>query len=99
MGGVNLVDHGPWNGAYQSTQVTGNTFIARDAMMKVGVAMGLMVWGGYNDSSFRTSGGVVTNNKFLSNGGEGYFAYGMCVPFATFKKKRSSIIDCQRLTL
>lgn len=72
-----MVDHGPWNGQYGRLTVSGNTFLAQDAMMKIGVAMGLMTWGGYNASTWRTNGGVITGNSFVANGGTGYFGYGM----------------------
>ena len=72
-----MVDHGPFNGDYTGTVVSGNTLITDDAMMKIGVAVGLMVWGGYNNSDYRTNAGTVEDNTFVSNGGTGYFGYGV----------------------
>lgn len=72
-----MVDHGPFNGDYSGSTISGNTIISDNAMIKVGVAVGLMAWGSYNVSTFRTQGGSITNNVFKSNGGTGYFGYGM----------------------
>lgn len=74
-----MVDHGPFNGDYTGTVVSGNTIIADDAMIKVGVAVGLLAWGDYNSSDYRTTGGVIEDNTFIANGGSGYFGYGTYV--------------------
>lgn len=79
LGGINLVDHGPFGGDYTGVVISGNTIRTEDAMIKIGVAVGLMVWGTYNDTSFRTFGASITGNNFVSNGGTGYFTYGMSV--------------------
>lgn len=72
-----MVDHGPYAGDYSGTTVSGNTIVSDNAMIKIGVAVGLMAWGSYNQSDYRTDGGSITNNVFKSNGGTGYFGYGM----------------------
>lgn len=46
-------------------------------MIKIGVAVGLLAWGDYNSSDYRTTGGIIMDNTFIANGnGTGYFAYG-----------------------
>lgn len=79
LGGINMVDHGPFNGDYSGTLVSGNTLVTDNAMTKIGIAVGVLVWGSYNDTSFRTNGGTVKNNIFKSNGNGGYFGYGVAV--------------------
>jgi len=79
LGGINLVDHGPYAGDYSGTVISGNTILADNAMIKVGVATGLMAWGTYNVSDYRTHGGIIRNNVFRANGGSGYFGYGIAV--------------------
>lgn len=63
MGGVNLVDVNPWSGD-SSVLVTSNQIVARSAMIKIGVAVGAMAWGSYNDTSYRTRNMVVRGNSF-----------------------------------
>lgn len=44
LGGINMVDMGPWKGDYKDVLVSGNQLITDGAMIKVGIAMGTMVW-------------------------------------------------------
>jgi len=44
---MNRVDWGPWYGDYNGVTVTGNTLIAKSAMIKIGVAIGPLSWGEY----------------------------------------------------
>ncbi|KAL8278716.1 hypothetical protein RQP46_008785 [Phenoliferia psychrophenolica] len=79
MGGVNLVDFGPYSGTFQGTEVTGNTFLANTTMIKIGVAIGVMSWGSNNATSSYTRGGKVSKNTFTSGSSAGYFGYGVTV--------------------
>lgn len=79
LGGINMVDHGPFQGDYTGVNVQGNNIRTENAMIKIGIAVGLMTWGTYNDTSFRTHGGNIAGNSFSSAGGAGYFGYGMWV--------------------
>lgn len=74
LGGINMVDWNPWSGSFEGTVVEGNTLIADTNMMKVGIAIGGMVWGSDNRTAARTFGGTVRNNVFQS-GSSGYFGY------------------------
>lgn len=90
MGGINAVDFGPYNGPYTGTVVEGNTIISDTAVIKVGIAIGGMVWGSDNRTADRTWGGVFQNNV-LRSGSSGFFGYGMYVcasrHFASFADK------------
>lgn len=76
MGGINMVDTAPFSGSFANVLVANNHLVANTTMMKVGIAMGTMVWSSYNSTSFRTNSGTVLNNTF-SSGATGYFSYGM----------------------
>lgn len=43
MGGINAVDWMPFGGTYEGTVIKNNHLIARNAMIKVGIAIGGMV--------------------------------------------------------
>lgn len=79
LGGINMVDHGPYAGDYSGSTISGNTIISENAMIKIGIATGLMAWGSYNRTDYRTEGGTIQNNIFKSGGGSGYFGYGIAV--------------------
>ncbi|KAK4700395.1 hypothetical protein P7C70_g5853, partial [Phenoliferia sp. Uapishka_3] len=74
MGGINMVDWGPFSGSFTGTVVSGNTIFAQGNFIKIGVAIGGMVWGVDNRTIARTYGGTVQNNIFRS-GASGYFGY------------------------
>ncbi|KAL8281016.1 hypothetical protein RQP46_006695 [Phenoliferia psychrophenolica] len=74
LGGINMVDYGPFGGSYAGTVVSKNTVWAKGSMIKVGIPMGGMVWGVDNRTDSRTSGGTVTGNSFLASG-TGFFGY------------------------
>ncbi|GAA5883859.1 hypothetical protein JCM16303_007420 [Sporobolomyces ruberrimus] len=78
LGGINMVDWNPWSGSFEGTVVEGNTLIADTNMMKVGIAIGGMVWGSDNRTAARTFGGTVRNNVFQS-GSSGYFGYAVAI--------------------
>ncbi|MBW0488853.1 hypothetical protein O181_028568 [Austropuccinia psidii MF-1] len=78
LGGINLVDFKPFNGNYKGVLVADNLLITDGAMIKVGIAMGTMVWGSKNSTSYRNYGATVRNNVFTSSNG-GYFGYGIAL--------------------
>ncbi|GAA6063968.1 hypothetical protein JCM10212_004778 [Sporobolomyces blumeae] len=78
LGGINMVDWAPWGGSFTGTTIEGNTIIADTNMIKVGIAVGGMVWGSDNRTAARTFGGAVRNNVFKS-GSSGYFGYAIAV--------------------
>jgi len=71
LGGINMVDFGPYNGNYNGAVVSGNTINAQGAQIKVGIACGPLVWG--DDSTDVNFGGTVTQNTLTGN----YMAYGI----------------------
>ncbi|GAA6007889.1 hypothetical protein JCM10207_004914 [Rhodosporidiobolus poonsookiae] len=77
LGGINMVD---WTfaGSFEGVVVQGNNIVANEAYMKIGVAMGGLVWGTDNRTTARTYGGTVQDNLFLS-GFTGYFGFGIAV--------------------
>ncbi|MBW0463417.1 hypothetical protein O181_003132 [Austropuccinia psidii MF-1] len=78
LGGINLVDFEPFHGNYTGVLVADNLLITEGAMIKVGIAMGTMVWGSKNSTSYRNYGATVRNNVFGS-GDNGYFGYGIAL--------------------
>ncbi|BGO99471.1 hypothetical protein NBRC10513v2_003568 [Rhodotorula toruloides] len=74
MGGINLVDFNPYGGSFAGTVVQSNTVIANTNFIKVGIAVGGLVWGSDNRTASRTYGGTIKNNVFRS-GWTGYFGY------------------------
>ncbi|PRP77796.1 hypothetical protein PROFUN_07738 [Planoprotostelium fungivorum] len=73
LGGINLVDYGPYSGDYTGTIIDGNTVWARGAQIKAAIAAGTRVWG---DTSGNTNfGATITNNIIKGN----YLAYGIPV--------------------
>ncbi|GAA6058121.1 hypothetical protein JCM3770_005949 [Rhodotorula araucariae] len=81
MGGINMVDWNPFSGSFDGINVDGNTISAATEFIKVGIAVGGMVWGGDNRTEARTHGGRVTNNVLSAGPTEagGYFGYGIAV--------------------
>ncbi|GAA6061226.1 hypothetical protein JCM10212_002685 [Sporobolomyces blumeae] len=78
MGGINAVDWAPYGGTYEGTVIKNNKLIAQNSMIKVGIAIGGMVWGVDNRTAARTWGGSFIDNTFTS-GPKGYFAYAIGV--------------------
>ncbi|GAA5875582.1 hypothetical protein JCM8547_007587 [Rhodosporidiobolus lusitaniae] len=76
LGGINMVDYSPFAGSFVGTVVQDNNIVAQGSMIKVGIAMGGMIWGVDNRTSSRTYGGLVQNNHFTS-GTTGYFGFGI----------------------
>ncbi|KAK4055485.1 hypothetical protein OIV83_000031 [Microbotryomycetes sp. JL201] len=79
LGGINMVDYGPFSGTYEGTVVSDNKINAHTNMIKVGIALGSMTWGSDNRSSSRTFSGTVRNNVLRSGTSKGYFMYGVSV--------------------
>ncbi|KAK4705407.1 hypothetical protein P7C70_g799, partial [Phenoliferia sp. Uapishka_3] len=66
---------GPFSGSFTGTVVSGNTINAQSNFIKIGIAVGGLVWGVDNRTIARTYGGTVTNNVFKSSTSTGYFGY------------------------
>jgi parallel beta-helix repeat protein len=64
LGGINMVDYGPFAGDYTNTTVTGNTIDAAGAQIKVAIAMGPRTWRcpSATWNAGPNFGGIVTNN-------------------------------------
>ncbi|KAM0789019.1 hypothetical protein ACM66B_003085 [Microbotryomycetes sp. NB124-2] len=77
LGGINMVDYGPFSGTYEGTVVSDNKINAHAKMIKVGIALGSMTWGSDNRTASRTFAGTVRNNILRSGTNKGYFMYGI----------------------
>lgn len=86
LGGINAVDYNPWSGNLAGVVVKNNTLNAQSAMIKVGLAIGVLAWelasSSTNKTTIRISGATYTNNVLTSvnnNGspGIGYFGFGV----------------------
>jgi hypothetical protein len=73
LGGVNLVDHSPFDGDYTGVVVRDNKIEALGGYIKVGIAAGPSVWGDHTEWINR--GAVISNNSLLGN----HFGYGIAV--------------------
>lgn len=72
LGGINLVDYGPFNGDYSGTTVTGNTIDAAGAIIRIAMAMGGRVWGCPDAGDETLHGATVTNNTLTGTMGYGF---------------------------
>ncbi|SCV71131.1 BQ2448_2719 [Microbotryum intermedium] len=77
LGRINMVDYTSL-GNFSGVVVRNNIITSKASLIKVGIAMGTMVWGTDNRTVARTFGGTVENNVFLS-GASGYFGYAIAV--------------------
>ena len=78
LGGINMVDYGPYDGNYNGTVVTGNTVDASGALIRIGMAMGGRVWGCPDDGEATLTGATVTNNTLTGdNMGYGFVIDGV----------------------
>ncbi|SGY49280.1 BQ5605_C001g00762 [Microbotryum silenes-dioicae] len=77
LGGINMVDYTSL-GNFSGVVVRNNVITSKASLIKVGIAMGTMVWGTDNRTVARTFGGTVQNNVFTS-GASGYFGYAIAV--------------------
>jgi len=64
LGGINMVDYGPYEGDFTGTIVRNNTIDAAGAVIRIALGMGARVWGCYDDSNAEPPlfGGTVTGN-------------------------------------
>ena len=60
LGGINMVDYGPYSGDYTGTTVMDNTIWAQSAFIKTAIAIGPAVWGG--DVTNYNRNGIVRSN-------------------------------------
>ena len=76
LGGINMVDHGPYNGSYAGTIVRNNTIDAAGAVIRVGLAMGPRVWQCLPPASAEDTvhGAIVTGNTLMGPNMEYGFA-------------------------
>jgi len=65
LGGINLVDYGPYNGDYTGTIVRHNRIQASGGYIKVGIAAGPAVWGDRNGRIVR--GAAITDNTIVGD--------------------------------
>jgi hypothetical protein len=73
LGGINLVDYGPYAGNYTGVVVRNNRIEANGGFIKVAIAVGPAAWGdGYEHVN---RGGAITNNRIVGNA----FGYGIAV--------------------
>ncbi|BGP47899.1 hypothetical protein JCM10450v2_003764 [Rhodotorula kratochvilovae] len=80
LGGINMVDWSPFSGSFEGTTVQGNNILANTEFIKVGIAVGGMVWGGDNRTAARTRGGSITNNAIMAGtSGKGYLGFGIAL--------------------
>ncbi|GAA98691.1 uncharacterized protein L969DRAFT_20835 [Mixia osmundae IAM 14324] len=77
LGGINMVDFYPWNGNFSGLIVEKNNIVSAGSMIKVGIAMGTLVWGSINSTQFQNSGGTVRYNTLSSSGQYGYIGFGI----------------------
>lgn len=64
LGGINMVDYGPYEGDFTGTIVRNNSIDAAGAVIRIALGMGARVWGCYDDSNAEPPlfGGTVTGN-------------------------------------
>ncbi|KAI8458929.1 hypothetical protein BY996DRAFT_4576559 [Phakopsora pachyrhizi] len=71
LGGINLVDHGPYGGDYKHTRVLNNQIISTNAHIKLGIGIGPITWS--PNWTEINKGGKVFDNLI----GPGRFGYGI----------------------
>lgn len=63
LGGINMVDYDPYDGNYTGTIVRNNVIDASGAVIRIGLGMGVRVWGCWPPETDKTLyGGVVAGN-------------------------------------
>jgi hypothetical protein len=65
LGGINLVDYGPFDGDYTGTIVRHNRIQASGGYIKVGIAAGPVVWGDRHRPAVR--GAAITDNTIIGD--------------------------------
>ncbi|MBW0465718.1 hypothetical protein O181_005433 [Austropuccinia psidii MF-1] len=82
LGGINMVDFGPYEGDYSNTKVIGNVIRSNGAFIKLGIGIGPLAW--CPSWAEKNRGGKVYDNLF----GPGRFGYGIglsgCKEFKVF---------------
>lgn len=73
LGGINLVDYGPFDGDYTGTIVRHNRIEARGGYIKVGIAAGPDVWGDHRARINR--GAAISDNQLIGQ----HFGSGIAV--------------------
>lgn len=73
LGGINMVDYGPYSGDYTGATVIDNTIWAQSAFIKTGIAIGPAVWGA--DKTKYNRNGLVQNNIIKGDN----MAYGIII--------------------
>lgn len=88
LGAINAVDYMPWAGDMRGVRVTNNVINARSSMIKIGIAVGVLIWSNANavtnSTKGRNHGAVFEGNTLTSSNpdgsiGIGYFGYAMYV--------------------
>ncbi|HKX31896.1 MAG TPA: hypothetical protein VJ302_29690 [Blastocatellia bacterium] len=77
LGGINMVDYGPYDGDYSGTVVRDNKIVAETAQIKVAIAVGPQVWGWCDGP--RNYGGTVQGNMLQG----AFMGYGIAVSGVT----------------
>ena len=63
LGGINMVDYDPYDGSYTGTVVRNNVIESSGAVIRIGLGMGVRVWGCWPADTDKTLyGGTVTGN-------------------------------------
>ena len=76
LGGINMVDYGPYEGDYTETTVKNNIIEAVGDVIRIGIGMGTRVWVCVDrDYDLILRGAIVTNNILSGD----YFQYGFIV--------------------
>lgn len=105
LGGINMVDYGPWKGNYTGMVVYNNTILggfanedlnngskgvnSGDAVIKIGIAIGPQTWFGTKYGSDVCRNGTVNDNRL-----SGAFSYGIAITSAeNFTVQGNSFFD------
>ncbi|TVP99208.1 MAG: right-handed parallel beta-helix repeat-containing protein [Balneolaceae bacterium] len=76
LGGINMVDYGPYEGDYTDTIVSDNIIEAAGDVIRIGIGMGVRVWVCVErDFGLTLKGAIVKNNILRGD----YFQYGFIV--------------------
>jgi hypothetical protein len=76
LGGINMVDYGPFDGDYTRTVVDSNVIEGAGRRIRIGLAMGTRTWTCLPNAP-RLSGGVVSHNILQGEMGYGYAVNGV----------------------
>jgi hypothetical protein len=76
LGGITMVDYGPFSGDYRGTVVDSNVIDGAAQEIRIGLAMGTQTWT-CQPAAPRLSGAVVSNNRLQGKMGYGYAVDGV----------------------